>query len=228
MGQAVPRLHQQGHRPLAVLPAGEGLPRPVHRVGEPLGVAQHLPALGQLLVLPLPQLSLFQLLNLIGEGIHPPGLFPVVHLELIPLPAQLPHLGIGRAECRQAVLCGAEAVQIAQMAFLVQQLLAVVLAVDVHQLPAQLPQLRHQQGPPVHPAGIFPVCLDGTLNEQLPVFVGAHPLFLKPGQCGQVLKQGGHTGGCCPGADQIAAGALPHNGPDGVDDNGFARAGLAG
>ena len=114
------------------------------------------------------------------------------------------------------------------MALLVQQLLAVVLAVDVHQLLAQLPQLGHQQGPPVHPAGVFSVRLDGPLNEQLPVLVGARPLLLEPGQRGQVPEQGGHPGGLGPGADQVPAGTLPHDGPDGVDDNGFARPGLAG
>ena len=103
-----------------------------------------------------------------------------------------------------------------------------MLPMDVHQLLAQLPQLCNQQGPAVHPAGIFPVRLDGPLNEQLPVFVRTHPLLLKPGQGRQIPEQGGHPGGFRPRSDQIPAGALPHNGPDGVDDNGFARAGLAG
>ena len=114
------------------------------------------------------------------------------------------------------------------MALLVQQLLAVVLAVDVYQLLAQFPQLGDQQGPPVHPAGVFAVRLDGPLNEQLPVLVGARALLLEPGQGGQVPEQGGHPGGLAPGADQVPAGALPHDGPNGVDDDGFARAGLAG
>ena len=110
LGHAVFRLHQQGDGPLAVLPAGKGLPGPVHRVGEPLGIAQHLPPLGQLLVLALPELGPLQLLDLVGEGVHPAGLLALVHLEGFQFPAQLPRPPIGGGEGREAVPGAAEAV----------------------------------------------------------------------------------------------------------------------
>ena len=53
------------------------------------------------------------------------------------------------------------------MAVRVQQLLAVMLAVDVQQLPAQLPELGHRQRPAVYPADVAPVSLDFPLEHQL-------------------------------------------------------------
>ena len=162
------------------------------------------------------------------ERVNPPGLFRLVHFQAGNLPAQLRQGFVGLPVGRCLFLQLAEAVQIPQVAGLVQQLLTVVLAVDVNELAAQGTQLDHGAGHAPHPADVFPVCLDLPGQEQLSVFVRADPHLLKPGQVGQVPEQGGHQGGLLPGADQVPAGALPHDGADGVDDDGLARAGLAG
>ena len=48
----------------------------------------------------------------------------------------------------------------------VQQLLPVVLAMDVEQLPPQLPKLGHRQRPSVHPADIAAISLNFALKHQ--------------------------------------------------------------
>ena len=57
------------------------------------------------------------------------------------------------------------------MTLLVQQLLPIVLAVYIEQLPAQLPQLGDRDKPAIEPTDIFSVRLDLPLNEEIPLLV---------------------------------------------------------
>ena len=59
-----------------------------------------------------------------------------------------------------------EAVQIPKMTVRVQQLLPVVLAMDVQQLPSQFPQLGYRQRPAIYPTGISSIPLNLTLKHQ--------------------------------------------------------------
>ena len=61
----------------------------------------------------------------------------------------------------------------------VQQLLPVVLAMDVQQLAAQLPQLRHRHRPAVDPAQVLAVGQDLPLQEQFSVFIGANAVLIE-------------------------------------------------
>ena len=85
----------------------------------------------------------------------------------------------------------------------VQQLLTVVLAVDVQQLSAQGPELRHRQWPAVEPADIPSIGQDLPLDEDLPVLVGTHAVLGKPGERRQPGELGAHHRGLGPGADQL-------------------------
>ena len=103
-----------------------------------------------------------------------------------------------------------------------------MLSVNVQNLLAQLAQLGDGERTGIDPALVAPIALDLPLQQQFSVFVGADAGLVKPLQCGQITEYCADKGGFCPGADQIPTGALPQHGADGVDHNGFARAGLAG
>ena len=134
---------------------------------------------------------------------------------------------VGRLVGLQQAAGLAEAVQIAQVALRVQQLLPVVLAVDVQQLAPQLPKLSHRHRPAVDPAQVLSIAADLPLEQQL-LLLRAQAVVLQPGQLGQAGENSGDMGRLGSGADQLPAGPLPQNSADGVDDNGFARASLAG
>ena len=113
------------------------------------------------------------------------------------------------------------------MAGRVQQLLSVVLAVDVQQLLAQLPQLRHRHRAAIHPAQVASVSLDLPLEQQL-LLGHRDAVFLKPRQGRCLGKHRRHQSRTGSGADKLPAGALAQHRSDGVDDDGFARSGLTG
>ena len=114
------------------------------------------------------------------------------------------------------------------MAALVQQLLAVVLAMDIQKLSAQGLELGHRHRAAVDPAQVLAVGQDLPLEEKLPVLVGAGPVLGKPGQ-GLHLGEGPrHQGRLGPRADQVPAGPLPGDRPHSVHHDGLARAGLTG
>ena len=115
------------------------------------------------------------------------------------------------------------------MLFLVQKLLAVMLAVNIQQLGTDLPQLGHSQRPSVDPAGIFAVHRHLPLQQQVSVLIRSYAVFRQSRQiCRDMGKHGADKGLGHAGADQFPGGPAPQHGPHGVDDDGFARAGLAG
>ena len=115
------------------------------------------------------------------------------------------------------------------MLFLIQQLLAVVLAVDVQQLPANPPQLGHGDGPAVGPADVFPVRSDLPLEQQRSVLLRRDAVLPESRQIRKNAGEGGADKGLLrSGADQLPGCPAPQHRAHGVDDDGFARAGLAG
>ena len=102
-----------------------------------------------------------------------------------------------------------------------------MLAVDVQQLPPQLPQLGHGDQPAIHPAHVAPVPLEFPLEKQLLPSVGK-PILPQPGQGWDVSEHRGDQGRPRSGADQLPAGPLPQHRADGVNDDGLARPRLAG
>ena len=115
------------------------------------------------------------------------------------------------------------------MELLVQKLGPVVLAVDIQELPANLPELGHGDGPSIGPAGVLAVAGDFPLEQQVPVLVRGNAVFLKARQLrrnGGELRADESLSG--PGADEVPGGPAPQDGPHGVDDDGFARSGFAG
>ena len=134
---------------------------------------------------------------------------------------------IGRPVFLQKRLVPPKPVQIAQVAGRIQQLLPVMLAVDVQQLPSQLPQLGHGDQPAVHPAHVPTVPLKLPLEQQL-LPAGGKPVLHQPGQGRDPGEHRRDQGRTRPGADQLPAGPLPQHRADGVDDDGLARPGLAG
>ena len=113
------------------------------------------------------------------------------------------------------------------MLLLVQQLLPIVLPVDIQQPRTQSPQLPHRHRAAVDAADVLSVPVDLPLQQQRAVL-----LRCDPQGSGQLRL---HSGKCRPherlvrtGADQLAAGALSQHGTQRVDDDGLARARLAG
>ena len=66
--------------------------------------------------------------------------------------------------CIQKLFRLSKAVEIQLVLLLVEQLLAIVLAVDVEQAAAERAQLRHGERPSVHAAGVFAVGVNLALQ----------------------------------------------------------------
>ena len=160
------------------------------------------------------------------QGVHPAGALRVVHFQPGDLFSDAADLGKGGLIVLQQGQGAAKAVQIGQVTGGVQQLLAVVLAVDVQQAAAQLPQLGHGDGPSVQAAGVAPVPLDLPLEQQFLPLV--HAVVGQPAQGWQAGEHRRDQGGLGPGADELPAGPLAQHGADGIDNDGLARPRLAG
>ena len=104
-----------------------------------------------------------------------------------------------------------------------------MLAVNVQKILADSPQLGYRNGAAVDPADVFPVAGDFPLEEQMAVLVRRSPGLPKPRQIPWDLGElGADKGLLSPGADQLPGGPSPQHRAHGVDDDGLARAGLAG
>ena len=115
------------------------------------------------------------------------------------------------------------------MLLLVQQLLAVVLAVDVQQLFSDPAQLGHGDRAAVDPAEVLAVPRQLPLEQQVAVLVRGSSGLRQPGQItGHLGKFGADKGPVRAGADQVSGGAPAQYRAHGVDDDGLAGAGLAG
>ena len=225
--QRVLGLPQGAKRSAAAVVAVQGIVRPGHRVQELLRVPEHPPPRRQLLLLAGLQLRPLQLLDLILQGVYPPGLFRLIHLQRPDLAPYICKVFILLSICNCKAFHPAKAVQIHNVLLLVQQLLPVVLPVDIQQSGTQCPQLSHCYRTAVDPAYVFAVGLDLPLQQQRPIRLQLDAQLLRQLRC--------HTGKSradkrlfSPGADQLPAGPLPQYSAQTVDNNGLARAGLTG
>ena len=101
-----------------------------------------------------------------------------------------------------------------------------MLPVDIDELNAQLVQDRHGHKSAVHPADVFTVQEDIPLDHGLLVIF--HAVFLEPRKIRHFCEDRPDGGLAGPGSDHIPVCPLAQDGGNGVDDNGFARAGLTG
>ena len=122
----------------------------LYRLNQLARIAQQIAALGEGLLLPSLQSGPLQLGNLELQTVNAPGFLRLVHLESRNLPAQDRKAAKGRPVFLLQRSRFSESIQILQVllpppaeelqvAPLVQELLAVVLPVDIEELPAQLP-----------------------------------------------------------------------------------------
>ena len=123
-------------------------------------------------------------------------------------------------------LQSAEPVQIFPVPALIHQLAAVVLTMDVHQ---QLSQLFHLGGGGRHTAdaaAALPVGAYSALKYQL--ILRLESVIFQPSLAAFQIKYRSHHAFFGSTAHQFPADPLSKHGADGVDDDGFARSGLAG
>ena len=139
---------------------------------------QDLPAVFQSFVLSRLQLCLFDLRNLVFQGLHAAQLFPFVHGQAVDFPPQLRHRFVFFSVIAPKRLVSGKGVQESQMVVLVKQRRGIVLTVDVDELDAQLPQNGHGDQASVDPADIFPVQKNLPLNDGLRVVF--HAVVLEP------------------------------------------------
>ena len=226
--ERVLRVLELARRAEAVVPAGEGVVRRGEGVHELFGVAQQLTPRKKLLLLAVAQLRALQLGDLMAQRVDAAGLFRLVHFKRLDLPPGLTRrlitLGIG---FRQAVEPG-EAVEVRAVLLLVEQLRALVLAVDIQKARPQRAQLRDCDGPSVRAADVLAVGIDVALEQQ-------HAVLRLDAERGEHRKRGVHAvkfradeGLGRARADQVARGARAEHRAERVDDDGLARAGLTG
>ena len=139
------------------------------------------------------------------------------------------HGVIGAAVGSQRGLHPPEAVQIRAMLFLIQKLLAVVLAMDVQKLSADLAQLGNSQRAAIGAADVLAVPADLPLQQQIAILVRCDAVVSQSRQCGRDLRKNGADKGLVrAGPDQFPGGPSAQNGAHSVDHNGLAGTGLAG
>ena len=116
----------------------------------------------------------------------------------------------------------------AQMQRRVGQALAVMLAMDGKETGGNIPHHSSGGGHPVDPAAALALGTDLPIQQKIlaRLVTALFQLFLH--RNGDSLKGGPDTGFGGSAAHQLAAGTVAQNGVDGVNENGFARAGLAG
>ena len=132
---------------------------------------------------------------------------------------------IGSDQC----LTAAVAVDVAEVRFGREQLVALVLTVNVNQVLPQLAQHRNGCRSAVDFAAAFAAQAQTALQQQgavlrLKAETGERLLYCRV----DVLKQGADKSGLFAGADDVSGGALSHDGVDGVDNDTLSGAGLTG
>ena len=112
------------------------------------------------------------------------------------------------------------------MAGFIHQLAPVVLAVDIHQQQSQFLHLGSRDRHAADPAAALPVGTDAPLEDQL--VLGLDLVLCQPCFTASLVEHGGNGAFIGAAAYQFTAHTAAKNGADGVNDNGFAGAGLAG
>ena len=159
------RLPQQAHRAIAAVIAAEAVVCAFHGCNKLFTVAQKTAAGSQFLLLAFLYFCSFQLVDLKAQRIYPALLFSLIHLQSAYLSPQFLHCVEGSPVRVQQWLNLPKAIQIEDMLFLVQQLLAIMLAMNIQQSASQRAQLRHSHRPPIAAADIFSVRMNFPLQQ---------------------------------------------------------------
>ena len=176
--KGVLRLCEQPGGAVGIVPAVETFHGRFHAVAQFFGVLQDLPAVFQSFVLSRLQLRLFDLGDLVFQGLHAAQLFPFVHGQAVDFPPQLRHGLVFFSVVASQRLIPGKCVQKSKMVVLVKQRRGIMLAVDVDELDTQLPQNGHRYEAPVDPADVFPVQKNLPLDDGLRVVF--HAVVLEP------------------------------------------------
>ena len=108
----------------------------------------------------------------------------------------------------------------------VKQRRGIVLSVDVDELNAKFSQNGHGDKTAVDPADVLAVQVDFPLNDRLGIVF--HAIVGKPVQFRHIGEHRPDGSLSRSGADHVPVCPFTENRGNGIDDNGFARAGLAG
>ena len=176
--KGVLRLCEQPGGAVGIVPAVETFHGRFHAVAQLFGVLQDLPPVFQFFVLSRLQLCLFDLGDLVFQGLHAAQLFPFVHGQAVDFPPQLRHSLVFFAVIAPQRLIPGKCVQKSKMVVLIKQRRGIMLAVDVDKLDTQLPQNGHRYEASVDPADIFPVQKNLPLDDGLRVVF--HAVVLEP------------------------------------------------
>ena len=158
-GQGILCLSKERHRTAAFIASVEAPKGSLDSGHELFTVAQEGAPLEKSLLLTGLQLCPLQFVDLKLKTIYPSCFFRFIHLERSDLLPGCLHSGKTGAVGTEISLHSAVAVQIGTMLFLVQQLLAVVLSMNIEKLSANLPQLSHCHRLSIDPTGIFTVSI---------------------------------------------------------------------
>ena len=220
------RLIHQAGRAVGVVGAIETFHALVDGVGELFRVLEDLAPGFQRVVFANLKIRPADLVDLETQGFHSTELLTLVHRQPVNLPAELGNNAKSFLINRKQLLVVCKCIQKVQMVLFVKQRRRVMLAVDVDQLDAELAQDGDAHKGAVHPANVLAVQMDLALDYGLGVVL--HPLLGKPGKLRHIPEDRPNGGFACSRADHVPVGPVAQNGGDGVDDDGFARAGLAG
>ena len=110
----------------------------------------------------------------------------------------------------------------------IEQTHRIVLAVDVDQPAAQIPQNGCRGWHPVDAAAAFPLSGDLAAEQQCLRALIAGLFKLIQHRRRHLLKGSADHRLCSPGAHQILRGAVAKDRIDGIDQDGFTRTGFAG
>ena len=195
-----------------------------------LRIGQQLAAGLQLVVLAFTEVGALQLGNLIPQHIHAACFFRIVHGELLHFLHGFLISGIGRAILGKRAVRARKRIQIADVRGIVEQLLAVVLAVDIDKPGRRAAQHGRRGGPSAHAAGPASVRGNVALDQQTAILVRRHAKFCQRRKRlrREVAEKRRHRSARCARAHQVAAGPRTQHRTDGVHHNRLARAGFAG
>ena len=211
-----------------IVSSGQSVVSGAHLLQDGLGMAEYLPAGGQLFFFLRLQRGGLDLVHLKAQQFQPALFFGLVHLQRVRLAFDCDQLTVDLAVFAVLLFVLGVEIQQRQMAGRIGQILIVVLPVDVDETGGEIPQHGCGGRHAVDPAVALAFGTDLTIKKKFVSRLIACLFQLAANSLGQVGKGGPDTGFARPGADKVAAGAVAQNGIDGVDQDTFACARLAG
>ncbi len=209
-----------------ILAAVEKTDRLIQRLGQLLGVSEQVAPCAEPVFLTGFQFRALQLLDLILQAFTQPLLLDLIERELVDLPADFLVLPVFFSIVLHRVFQSAEAIQILPVPTLIHELASVVLPVNVHKEASELTKLRRGDRRAAHAAAAFAVGADTALKDEL--IVRLNLILSQPVLHVHTHKHRGHQCLLRPAAHQLPVHAPAQHRADGVNDDGFASAGLTG